>query len=500
MDTGPARADGGSTQAGDGSQRTDGGPTKVDGSPAPDGLVTEGARLVDAVTGDVLAGAELRGRIGEVATAYRALPAGPVFACGALDVPSVLRYLGAVDARRPVAPLDPGLAPEILTDLVTRYEPSTVVGVADGTSPPKGYRLSTVDALGPCWMRESVGEHTPHPDLAVLLATSGSTGDPKLVRLSRQGLLHNASAIRTVLDIGTDEVAVTSLPLFYSYGMSVVNSHLAAGATVVVADGGVLSKDFWAAVDRYGVTSLGGVPYHYEMLHRIRWSPAKHPSLRVLTQAGGRLRPELITAFQQAIAATGGRFHVMWGQTEAGPRMSTLPASALPEKVGSVGPALPGGRLSILDGDTETTAPGVEGEVVYRGPNVMLGYASTAADLARGDDQGGVLRTGDLGRLDAAGHLWLTGRLKRFGKVFGIRLNLDDIEGLLRDAAPVAAVPGDDKVVVYVEPAAGERRAELVSRLAAQLRLHRSGFDVRVVRRLPLLPNGKVDYRSLSDG
>lgn len=463
-----------------------------------DGLVSHGARLVDAISGAELTGDGLARRIASVAHAYRALPAGPVFACSALDVPSVLRYLGAVEARRPVALLDPGLAPETLTDLVGRYEPGIVVGVAGDTVPPKGYRASTVDILGVSWIREVAGDHTPHPDLAVLLATSGSTGDPKLVRLSRDGLAHNAGAIASVLDIGVDEVAVTSLPLFYSYGMSVVNSHLAAGATVVVADGGVLSKDFWAAVDRYGVTSLGGVPYHYEMLHRIRWSPAKHPSLRVLTQAGGRLRPELITAFHEKIAAAGGRFHVMWGQTEAGPRMSTLPAAALPAKVGSVGPALPGGRLAIrADDGTETTEPGVTGEVVYRGPNVMMGYALTAADLAGGDEFGGVLATGDVGRLDAEGHLWLSGRLKRFGKVFGIRLNLDDIEGLLRDAAPVAAVAGDDKVVVYVEPAAAERRAELVSRLADQLRLHRSGFDVRVVDSLPLLANGKVDYRAL---
>jgi acyl-coenzyme A synthetase/AMP-(fatty) acid ligase len=476
----------------------DGDRRREDGGPAPAGLVAPGARLVDAPTGEVLAGGELADRLAAVAGAYRELPAGPVFACSALDVPSVVRYLGAVEAHRPVALLDPGLAAETLTDLVTRYEPAAVTGVAADAVAPKDYRASTVDTLGISWIRETAGEHTPHPDLAVLLATSGSTGDPKLVRLSRSGLLHNAGAIGTVLGIDADEVAITSLPLFYSYGMSVVNSHLAAGATVVVADGGVLSKDFWAAVDRYGVTSLGGVPYHYEMLHRIRWSPAKHRSLRVLTQAGGRLRPELITAFHEKIAATGGRFHVMWGQTEAGPRMSTLPAEALPSKVGSVGPALPGGRLAIrADDGTETTEPGVTGEVVYRGPNVMMGYALTAADLAGGDELGGVLATGDVGRLDGDGHLWLSGRLKRFGKVFGIRLNLDDIEGLLRDAAPVAAVAGDDKVVVYVEPAAGERRAELVARLADQLRLHRTGFDVRVVDSLPLLANGKVDYRAL---
>ncbi len=140
----------------------------------------------------------------------------------------------------------------------------------------------------------------------MLLATSGSTGDPKLVRLSRDAVAHNAEAIGAALRITSAEIAPTSLPLFYSYGMSVLNSHLAAGATVVVIDGGVLSRDFWAAFDQHGATSLAGVPYHYEMLARIRWTPAKHPTLRTLTQAGGRMRSELITAFHEKIAEVGG--------------------------------------------------------------------------------------------------------------------------------------------------------------------------------------------------
>jgi acyl-coenzyme A synthetase/AMP-(fatty) acid ligase len=248
----------------------------------------------------------------------------------------------------------------------------------------------------------------------------------------------------------------------------------------------------------HGATSLAGVPYHYEMLHRIRWSPAAYPSLRTLTQAGGRLRDELILAFHKKITAVGGRFHVMWGCTEAAPRMSTLPADALPERVGSVGPALDGGSFTVLGEDgVETDRPGVVGELVYRGPNVMMGYAESSADLPRGDEQGGVLRTGDLGHLDPDGFVWLRGRLKRFGKIFGIRVNLHDIEELARDQGPVAAVSGPDKVVVFVEGIADDAAKALAGRLSDRLRVHRSGFDVRGVARLPQLSNGKIDYRSL---
>ena len=460
-------------------------------------LVAPGAALVDSRTGNRLSGPDLAAAIAAAAGEVAELPEGVVFVRASTDLESVLRYLGAWSARRPVALLDPALRPETLTAFVGAHRPAAVLG-ADG-APPEGYGPREVAAIGTAWVRQGALEAPPpHADLGLLLPTSGSTGDPKLVRLSRAAVVHNAHAIGTALRLTSDEVAPTSLPLFYSYGMSVLNSHLAVGATVVVADGGVLSRDFWTAFDSHGCTSLAGVPYHYEMLTRIRWNPASHTTLRTLTQAGGRMRPELIGAVHEKIAAAGGGLYVMYGQTEAGPRITTLPATALPEKAGSVGPSLPGGQLSVLTDDgQESQKPHVSGEVIYRGPNVMLGYADSAADLARGDDCGGRLATGDLGHLDEQGHLWLTGRLKRIGKVFGIRVNLDDIERLLRTHGPVAAVAGGDKVVIFSEGGDAAARSEMATLVADGLKLHRSGFDVRPIDRLPLLPSGKVDYRSL---
>ena len=126
----------------------------------------------------------------------------------------------------------------------------------------------------------------------------------------------------------------------------------------------------------------------------------------------------------------------------------------------------------------------------------MMGYAESAADLTRGDDQGGVLSTGDLGYLDDRGFVWLKGRLKRFGKIFGVRVNLHDIEEMLRDQGPVVAVRRD-RVIIFVEGITAEGAKALAGRLSERLRLHRSGFDVRSIDRLPQLPNGKIDYRLL---
>ncbi|WP_250002359.1 AMP-binding protein [Actinoplanes sp. M2I2] len=403
-------------------------------------LLHPGARVIDAVTGETLTEDGVAAAEAELA----AEPGGVVFLPIETTVTSIARYLAALRLGRPVVLLDPD---GDHTDLIERFTTTEV-----------------------------------HPDLALLLTTSGSTGNPKLVRLSASAVRANAEQIAEVLDITSEDVAITTLPLFYSYGMSVLNSHLLTGATVVLERTGIMQRDFWTAVNEHGVTSMAFVPYQYEMLRRLRFDPAKYPTLRALTQAGGRLRADLVTDFAQRMTGVGGRLYVMYGQTEAAPRMATLPPARLEEKLGSVGQALPGGAFTIEDD-----------EVVYRGPNVMMGYAETAADLLLGDEQGGVLRTGDLGRVDEEGFLFITGRTKRMGKVFGVRINLDDVEKNF----PVAAVAGEDKLHVFAENISDDEARGLRTKISEWLGTHFSGVVVRSVESLPLLPNGKIDYRAL---
>ncbi|MEU0553773.1 AMP-binding protein [Dactylosporangium sp. NPDC006015] len=460
-------------------------------------LLHPDARLIDAATGAELSGVPLREAVHAAVAGFAEITPGVVFLRTPTTVEAIVRYIGAFESGRPLALLDPGLPAEILADFIERFEPAAVCGPVP-QDVHKGYTRRD-DEL---WERDTPSAAVPHPDLATLLATSGSTGSPKLVRLSRTAILANTTSIIEALGITGADVAVSSLPFYYSFGMSVLNTHLAAGATVVVESEGLVARSFWPAITKFGVTSLALVPSQYEMLRRLRFDPKRYPSLRTLTQAGGRLRAELVQDFHDRMATVDGRLFVMYGQTEAAPRLTTLPAGRLAEKLGSVGPAVPGGTLAIrLEDGTETTAPGVVGEVLYRGPNVMMGYAETATDLARGDEQGGLLETGDLGHLDEDGYLFIDGRLKRFGKVFGVRLNLDDIEQLAAATGPgaVAAVAGDDKVIIFVEGdgATAEALAPRVTELADRLKLHWSGFEMRGLPALPLLSNGKVDYRAL---
>ncbi|MGW5699519.1 AMP-binding protein [Amycolatopsis japonica] len=463
-------------------------------------LLGVGARLIDVTSGRTLEGEELDTEVTRVGAALSLLPPGALFARMSVDLSSVLNYLGAFEAGRAIALIDPALDADVLAGLIERFRPAAVLSAPDAPA-PEGYGVSDGH-----WVRESAEGVEPHPQLAVLLPTSGSTGNPKLVRLSRGAVYANADAIAEVLGIDRHEIAPTSLPLHYSYGLSVLNSHLVRGATVVIEPSGVLGRGFWEAVNEHKVTSLAGVPYHYEMLRRLKFDPAKYPTLRTLTQAGGKLRDDLVAQFNDKIREVGGRMFVMYGQTEAAPRMTTVPAERLAEKLGSAGPALPGGSFAIRREDgSETTHPKIVGEVVYRGPNVMMGYAEDEAGLAAGDEYGGVLATGDLGYLDEDGFLYITGRLKRIGKVFGNRVSLDDLEHAVRSASVgidvVAAVPAGDKVVLFAELPEGDGAKAIckdaAKALSERLHLHTSGFDVRPIDTVPLLASGKIDYRSL---
>jgi acyl-CoA synthetase (AMP-forming)/AMP-acid ligase II len=398
-------------------------------------LLHPSARVIDAVTGETLTD--------ELIEAEAARLTGETLVILPIEttIASIARYLAALRLGKPVLLLDP-----------------------DGPHNEFAERFRTDQV---------------HPDLAVLLTTSGSTGNPKLVRLSRTAVRTNAEQIAQALEIDGNEVAITTLPLFYSYGLSVLNSHLIRGATVVLERTGIMQRTFWNAAVEHQVTSMAFVPSQYEMLRRLRFDPAKYPALRTLTQAGGRLRADRVTEFAGRMATVGGKLFVMYGQTEAAPRMATLPPDRLADKLGSVGRALPGGEFVIEDD-----------EVVYRGPNVMMGYAETADDLVKDDEQGGVLRTGDLGRLDDEGFLFITGRLKRMAKVFGVRINLDDIEKNF----PVAAVAGDDKLIVFTDDA---DVTALRGKIAEWLGTHHTGVVVHRIQALPLLPNGKTDYRAL---
>lgn len=338
-----------------------------------------------------------------------------------------------------------------------------------------------------------------HPDLAVLLSTSGSTGTPKFVKLSQENLKANARSIVDYLGITPADRALNNLKPHYSYGLSIINSHLEAGASIVLTDRSWMEDAFWQVLDETRASSISGVPYSYEMLERRQFDPAAHPSLRYATQAGGKLHPRLVKHFADLFSRCGKDFYVMYGQTEAAPRMSFLPPDMASDYPQSIGRAIPGGELMVLGEDgARVENPGDEGILAYRGANVMMGYALEPGELAS-DDTPDILVTGDLAREIAPDLFEITGRVSRFVKPFGLRISLDQVEAFAKSMHAHAAVTGtDQKIVIALEgDPAPQRVQEIVDASSERFALPPETFEARIFHALPLLSNGKIDYAAI---
>lgn len=415
--------------------------------------------------------------------ATRLRPAGGVLLLELAHHPvAVAAYLGALRARVPVIVVEPG-ACAASPWLIETFAPEHICRFSDGTPV-----LETTD---PGTSRRE----PPHPELAVLLSTSGSTGSPKLVKLSLQNICANAASIAEFLAIDADRVAISNLPLHYSYGLSVLNSFLSRGARVVLTDLSVVDACFGELFRREGVTDLAGVPYTYELLERSGFRRGPPPTLRVMTQAGGRLPADMVSTYAGFARAHGLRFFVMYGQTEATARMAYLPPEEAEANPECVGIAIPGGQFSVLDhAGIPVESPGIPGELVYRGPNVMMGYARSRAELVDGAVLDG-LRTGDIAQFESNGLLRIVGRTSRFCKIAGLRIGFDDVERIVRDAGGAGFASGTDE---YIAIALVTGDAESVTRaVAARTGLPQRLFMVLPMAAAPVLSSGKIDYEAI---
>lgn len=458
----------------------------------PHPLPASAPALRMVATGARITFGELAGRTAELASSLGLESKGLAFSYFRNDQASIESYLACISSGNAVYLADPTMDPGMQRNLVAFYQPDWILSSSPSDAqflPEEDYRTVSNSDGRFWWQRRAPARGTQiHPDLVLLLTTSGSTGSSKFVRLSLNNVVSNASSIAKALELTPEHRPITSLPLHYSYGLSVLNSHLLTGCETVVTPEPILSAAFWDAFRRYECTSWAGVPYSYQVLRRLDLRNLKLGSLRDLTQAGGKLSSDLIAHFHELASPLRARFWVMYGQTEATARISILPAKDLPAKVGSVGLAIPGGTLWAEDG-----------ELFYRGPNVMMGYATSSEDLAAGDQLGGVLATGDLGYLDDQGYCYVTGRLKRIAKLVGVRINLDEIEQMVRSRVPAAVVGSDDRVVIFAEQDDKALFLALRHELSERLRVNQTCFSFRYITALPLNANGKVDYPKLQE-
>jgi len=415
------------------------------------------------------------------------------------DRASLTFYLAALCASHVPLLLPGSIDLTLLRNLLDIYEPRHLIHNRVDIS-RLGLGASKLDFCGYMLLElHQSSECSLHCDLALLMTTSGSTGSAKLVRLSQKNLLSNAESISAYLGLNERERAMVTMPMHYAYGLSVINSHLMSGASLVLTDHSVMESRFWKFLCDERVTSMSGVPFFYEMLVKLHMDRLDFGSVRTLTQAGGAMSPDKVRFVDACCKSKGISFITMYGQTEATARMTYLHPDEIQAKAGSIGRAIPGGEIWLEDENgNEISGPGVSGELVYRGANVSLGYAEKRADLALGDARGGVLQTGDMARRDEDGYVWITGRKNRFVKLYGHRVSLDAVELMLQsDGLDVAVIGDDDLLVVIIAGTVPGFEVGLRQSLARRTGINPAAIRVQALGELPRLANCKVDYRAL---
>lgn len=406
------------------------------------------------------------------------------------SIDAVVIYLAALRSQVPLLLVDPELAQAAKMQM---YEQ---LGV--------GFEFTAAKKNQPSKLKQLRSNcHWPTTGtVALMLSTSGSSGSPKAVMLSADNLRANTISITQYLPIQPTDVAITTLPLHYSYGLSVLNTHLALGAAMVLTEQPLMSREFWQLVRSHNVSSLAGVPFHYQMLQMLRIERMELPAMRYLTQAGGKLNAQAVSHFANLAAEKGWQFFVMYGQTEATARMAFTPPELISKYPDVIGQAIPGGRFEIRNLDTgeKIVSAEQEGELWYFGDNIMLGYAETHADWQQPPEATQALATGDIACWTEQGLIRITGRLSRFIKMRGKRIQLDHLEQTLKEQdVEVYCCGQDDQLFFAIVGGEGNpKAAELIQQLATEhLHLHPSLWAKVQLEAVPYLSSGKVNYSAL---
>lgn len=405
------------------------------------------------------------------------------------DASMVAPIVACLDEKHAVILVDAKLPKSSFEAVVELYHPAFIIECSH-----KSATLRNTDYSSP----------KLNDDLCLLLSTSGSTGSPKFVRLSTNAVLSNAFSVAKALDLSKNDIAVGHLGVNYSYGWSVISSVLAVGGSVSFTSSSITERGFWDAIRKTNATHFPGVPAHYQMMCRLRLDRLNIPTVVSMTQAGGRLNVTLRREVYKWQESHGGKFFVMYGQTEAGPRMSTLQHGDFETHENSVGPAIESGIIRIKDGSGQELLVGEEGEVFYEGPNVMDGYASGWEDLALGDQLRGILRTGDIGFTNSSGFLYLTGRISRFAKVLGLRINLDEIEASISILGSYYVIQSGENLVVIRQKNdldySAEEKHTLLAKLEDNFSIPRVVWCFNSLDVIPVNERNKTDYLALEKG
>lgn len=446
-------------------------------------------KFIDAKTKEILKFKDLLFNISPIEQNNKQL----VFLYCKNQLSSIGMYFSLLKGNFTIALLNEELSINLKIEIEEIYQPSIIID--ESRDEVKFYSINSINSsfykIQLFQINDNKKNVLIHPKIKLLLSTSGTTGSPKFVKLSEENIYENAISISSYLPIFDKDVTPLNLSIFYSYGLSILHSNALNGGEIVCNTGDVLSKEFWCQFEEFGFTSVSGVPFVYEMLDRIGFTKKHYPSLRYLTQAGGNLNQKIKKRFLDYSVENKLEFYIMYGQTEATARISFVPPIKLTEKITSIGLPILNGNLSI---DNKTN------ELIYEGPNVFGGYAKNLQDLYNWDEVK-KLHTGDLASKDKDGFYFITGRMKRFVKITGNRLNLDEIESIFKnklEGINFACIGVNDKNVIIITDTEVNLQ-HLKKEVAQELKIHSSIIKHNIIKEFPLTSNRKINYKELQN-
>ena len=397
----------------------------------------------------------------------------------------------------------------VITDSPLSYSNRTVshitlnevVGPIGSTSADAKHNSDTIRPL----TLDDLGADRVDDSLAAIFYTSGSTGAGKGVMLSHKNLVSNTIATVEYLKLTAGDSVMVILPFYYIYGNSLLLTHVAAAGTCVIDNRFLYPEVVLDTMEQQEVTGFSGVPSNFQiLLGNSTFTARKLEHLRYFTQAGGAMATETIRRLMKGFPSK--EIYIMYGQTEASPRVSWLPPERLAEKIGSVGIPVPGVRIIVADDSGKEVPSGETGEIVVDGDNVMIGYWNQP-DENRTVLKGGMLHTGDLARRDSDGYIYIVGRKKEIIKVGGNRVSVKEVEECLLAhdkvlEATVIGVPdpllGETvKAIVVLRPNMTADAKEFVLHCKQRLADFKVPRIISFVDSLPKYQSGKVNKLQL---
>ncbi len=435
---------------------------------------------------------DLRGELSEI------LPERELVFCLCENrVGALAGFLSLYDCKDVCLLLSAHIDKALLKVLDDTYSPS-YYWMPESITPEFGYdRVYTYKGYVLC----KTGKKAPalYQNLSLLMTTSGTTGSPKLVRHKYGNIESNAKNVAKVFGWTPEERGIIDLPMQYTMGLNVINSHLYAGAVVLLVEANLMNPKYWSFIKEQKGSNFTGVPFSYEILNRLRFWKMDLPCLTTMAEGGGKLSDTLFKTFADYAEEKGKRFFATFGTTETSARLAYLPPKQAATHIGSIGHAIPEGKLILVDEyGKEITEADVEGELRYEGPNVTMGYATCVEDLTKGDEFCGMYETGDLAKKDADGFYYIVGRKKRFLKLFGLRVSLDQSEKIISEnfgGLECACAGDDNQMQIYITH--DDMKEDVKKLISEKTNLMAKFFDVRVIDSIPRFESGKINYKAL---